>query len=148
MNKLGRILSFCVLIMILLSFVSVSITFLFNKLFIPIQELIIYLHSTVFMLGIVYAFHYDKHVRIDIFYQKYSSNKQKSVNQLGAIFLLLPFFSFIIYSSFNYVVSSWSKFESSSEVGGLPFVFGLKSLILLMPFSMIVYALYKLVRNK
>jgi len=148
MNKLGRILSFCVLIMIFLSFISVSITFLFNRLFIPIQELIIYLHSTVFMLGIVYAFHFDKHVRIDVFYQKYSLKKKTRINKFGAIFLLLPFFSFMIYSSFNYVASSWSKFESSSEVGGLPFVFGLKSLILLMPFSMIVYALYKLVRKK
>ena len=67
MKKLGQLLSYCVLLMVTLSFFSIAIHFIFNVIFIPIQELIIYLHSSVFMLGIVYAFHYDRHVRIDIF---------------------------------------------------------------------------------
>jgi len=144
MKKLSQILSYCVLLMVTLSFFSIAIHFIFNTIFIPIQEIIVYLHSTVFMLGIVYAFHHDKHVRIDIFYQNYSPKKQQLINRLGLIFLFIPFFTFMIYSSFDYVMASWSKLEKSPESGGLPFVFVLKSLLLLLPASMLLYALLNL----
>ena len=121
--------------------------YFFNKVFIPVQELIIYLHSSIFMLGIVYAFSEDKHVRIDIFYQAYSSRKKNKVNLLGLLLLLIPFFGFIFYISFDYVMASWSKFESSAESGGLPFVYGLKSLILILPISMLIYPLTILFRK-
>lgn len=147
MKNLGRFLSFCVLLMIALSFLSIATHFFFNHIFIPVQELIIYLHSTVFMLGIVYAFHYDKHVRIDIFYQNYSAEKKRLINKLGVFLLFVPFFAFIIFSCFEYVMASWSKFEGSPESGGLPFVFGLKSLLILLPSSMLVYALLNFRRN-
>jgi TRAP-type mannitol/chloroaromatic compound transport system permease small subunit len=147
MNKIGRFLSFCVLLMIALSFISITIHFFFNTIFTPVEELIIYLHSTVFMLGIVYAFHHDKHVRIDIYYQNYTPKKQHFINRLGLIFLFVPFFAFMIFSSFDYVMASWSKLEGSAESGGIPFVFGLKSLLLMLPGSMLLYALLNLRRK-
>jgi TRAP-type mannitol/chloroaromatic compound transport system permease small subunit len=147
MKKLGQLLSYCVLLMVALSFFSIVNHFIFNSIFTPIQELIIYLHSTIFMLGIVYAFHHDKHVRIDIFYQNYSQKKQRLINLLGLLFLFIPFFSFMIFSSFDYVMASWSKFEGSAESGGLPFVYGLKSLLLILPSSMLVYAMFDLRRK-
>jgi len=127
--------------MIALSFFTVVVHYFLNFIFIPVQELIIYLHSTIFMLGIVYAFSEDKHVRIDIFYQSYSTNKKKKVNLWGLVLLLFPFFVFIFYISLGYVLSSWSKLEGSPESGGLPFVYVLKSLILVLPVSMIVYSI-------
>jgi len=148
MNKLGNILAVLVLLMIGLSFSSVIIHLIFSLVLISIQELIIYLHSTVFMLGIVYAFHHDKHVRIDIFYQNHNANKKKKINLVGSMVLLIPFFIFIVYVSYGYVYSSWSKLEGSPESGGLPLVFVLKSLILILPLSMISYALFKIMRNK
>lgn len=141
MKKLSLLLSIFVLLMIALSFFTVVAHYFFNLIFIPVQELIIYLHSSVFMLGIVYAFSKDKHVRIDIFYQSYTNSKKKRINLLGLIFLLIPFFSFIFYISLDYVMASWSKLEGSAESGGLPFVYGLKTLILILPISMIVYSL-------
>lgn len=148
MKKLGQLLSVCVLLMIGLSFITVVIHYFFNQIFIPIQELIVYLHSTVFMLGIVYAFSYDKHVRIDIFYQNYSKTKQNKTNLWGTLLLLIPFFVFLFYACFDYVLASWSRLEGSAEPGGLPFVYGQKTLMLLLPISMIFYSLLLLKRNK
>jgi TRAP-type mannitol/chloroaromatic compound transport system permease small subunit len=147
MKKLGNLLGICILLLVALSFFTVAIHFFFNKVFISIQEIIIYLHSTAFMLGIVYAYHYDKHVRIDIFYQNFPDKKKRKVNTFGTLLLLLPFFLFILYVSYDYVYASWSKLEGSSESGGLPFVYGLKTLILIMPLSMLIYALIKLLRK-
>ena len=148
MNKLGNTLAVLVLLMIGLSFSSVITHLVFNRVYISVQELIIYLHSIVFMLGIVYTFHHDKHVRIDIFYQNYNIKRKNRVNLVGSVVLLVPFFIFITYASYGYVYSSWSKLEGSAESGGLPLVFILKSLILVLPLSMIGYWLYKIMRNK
>ncbi|VAW41701.1 hypothetical protein MNBD_GAMMA01-73 [hydrothermal vent metagenome] len=147
MKKLGFALGILILVMIVLSFISVAIRYTFNIVLISLQELIIYLHATVFMLGIVYTYHHDKHVRIDIFYQNYTPAKQKMINTFGTLFLLLPFFGFMFYASYNYVLSAWLKLESSPESGGLPFVYGLKTLLLIMPATMIVFATIKMLRK-
>lgn len=147
MKKLSQLLSLFVLLMITLSFITVVLNNVFNWIFIPFQELIIYLHSSVFMLGIVYAFSEDKHVRIDIFYQSYSSDKKNKVNLFGLMLLLVPFFVFIFYISFDYVTASWAKLEGSPESGGLPFVYGLKSLLLIMPISMLAFSLTQIFRK-
>lgn len=148
MKKLGDCLGYLILLLIFLSFLSVLINFLFNYVSIPLQDLLIYLHASCFMLGIVYAYHHDKHVRIDIFFQKFSLAKQNKVNKWGAVILLMPFFGFLCFISYNYVASSWLKFEGSAESGGLPFIYGLKTLMLIMPISMLVYASIKMFRKQ
>ena len=147
MKKFGCFLGLCTLLMVVISFLSVMTHYFFNIVSIPVQELIIYLHSTVFMLGIVYAYHHNKHVRIDIFYQNFDTAKQKMVDKIGTIVLLLPLFIFMFYVSFEYVSSSWSKMEGSAESGGLPFVYGLKTLILILPVLMISLSTYKIFRK-
>ena len=136
------------LLMIILSFMTITIHFFFNITSIATQELIIYLHSLTFMLGIIYAYSCDSHVRIDIFFQKFKKTKQAKINFFGTLFLLLPFFIFLLYTSLPYVISSWSRLESSSEPGGLPLVYILKSLLIIMPTMMIVYPLYNIFRKK
>ncbi len=147
MKKLGDSLSIGIIIMIGLSFLSVSLHVIFNTVSIALQEFIIYVHSTVFMLGIIYALHHDKHVRIDIFYQNYTNLKKYKVNKIGTIFLLIPLFIFMFSFSFNYVASSWSKLEGSAESGGLAFVYGLKTLLLILPVIIVIYSTYKLIRK-
>ena len=148
MKKFGFLLAIGILMMIGLSFSTVVLKNLFNYNSNTLQETIIYLHATIFMLGIIYAFWSDKHVRIDIFYQKFSRLKKNRVNLFGSLFLLLPFLIFIIYSSFSYVLTSWTIMEASSESGGLPFVYLLKSLILIMPIFLILLVIVRLVRVK
>lgn len=147
MKFFGYILGVLLLLMIVLSFFSVSMHFFFNRTSIATQEFIIYLHSFTFMLGIVYAFSCDSHVRIDIFFQKFKASKQAKINLIGTLLLLLPFFIFILYASLPYVTASWSRLEDSSEPGGLPFVYILKSLLIIMPGMMIIYPLFKVFRK-
>jgi len=148
MRTFGNFLSIGILLMVCLSFVAICLHTFFNFISIPMQELIVYLHSSVFMLGIAYAFFHDKHVRIDIFYQKKSTATKERINFFGTIFLLIPFFLFLFYSSYSYVISAWSKLEGSAEPGGLPFVYGLKSLLLILPVLLIATAIVSLWRKR
>lgn len=91
-----------------------------------------YLHALVFMGGAAYALLMDEHVRVDIFYREMSARKKAWVNLLGTLFFLLPVCGFLVWISFSYVERAWGLREASSEAGGLPFVYLLKSYIPLM----------------
>ncbi len=139
MEKYGAFLGWVTLLMVLFTFITVVSRNVFNVVWIPIQELAIYCHALALMMGIVYAWHHNKHVRVDLFYQGYSKLKKHRVNLIGTVFLMLPMMGFIIWSSWHYVIDAWLRLEGSSETGGLPLVFVFKTLLLLMPISMIGY---------
>lgn len=147
MKKLASFLSHLTIAMVILSFATVVLRYAFNVVIIPMQELILYLHAITFMLGIMYCFTKNRHVRIDVFHQKFSQSTQARVNMAGLLLLLIPMFAFMAYASFDYVQSSWLRFEGSAETGGLPFVYGLKTLLLIMPLGMIALALSRLIKK-
>jgi TRAP-type mannitol/chloroaromatic compound transport system permease small subunit len=102
------------------------------------QESVIYLHALVFMVAVAWAFQTDDHVRVDIFYRSNSSRYKNWVNLLGTLVFLVPFSLFLLIIGWNYVSASWETLEASREAGGLPLVYLLKSLILIMPALLLV----------
>ncbi|HAN52278.1 MAG TPA: permease, partial [Pseudomonas sp.] len=86
------------------------------------------------------------HVRVDIFYQKFSSRRQATVDGLGHLLFLLPVCLFIGWNSWDYVSNSWATREGSNESGGLKFVYLQKSIILLLVGSLTLQALSDLVK--
>ena len=141
MERWGLMLGWLTLLMILLSFITVISRNLFNVVWIPIQELALYCHAFALMLGMVYAWHHDRHVRVDVFYQGFSPRRQRLVNSLGTWLLLVPMMLFMVYACHQYVIDAWQRLEGSAETGGLPLVFVFKTLLLLMPISLLGYVL-------
>jgi TRAP-type mannitol/chloroaromatic compound transport system permease small subunit len=91
------------------------------------------LHATVFTVAAAWAFQTDDHVRVDIFYRDLSARHKNWVNLAGTLLFLVPFSLFLLFIGWHYVAASWATMESSREAGGLPLVFLLKSLILVLP---------------
>ncbi len=88
------------------------------------------MHGTLFMLGAGYTLLNDQHVRLDVFYRKWDGKRQALINLLGSMFLLLPFCGAVWWLSWPFVETSWAVRETSMEVSGLPFLFSLKTVIL------------------
>jgi len=130
---LGRGVSWLTLMMVLLTFGIVVLRYGFNQGWIWLQESVTYLHAIVFMVAAAWAYQTDDHVRVDIFYRGNSARYKNWVNLLGTIFFLIPFSVFLLVIGWDYVSASWSTMESSREAGGLPLVYILKSLILILP---------------
>lgn len=143
----GRLIAWLTLLMVLLSFAIVVLRYGFDLGWVAMQESVLYLHGVVFMLGAAYALKADGHVRVDIFYQKFSIRKKAWVNLLGSLFLLLPVCITIFMLSFDYVISSWEILEKSSEAGGLPLVYLNKSLLLLLTVTLSLQGLAEVLRN-
>ncbi len=146
-NGLGRAVSWLTLLMVLTTFVVVVLRYLFDSGWIALQESVIYLHSLVFMLAAAYTLNHDGHVRVDIFYQRFSIRQRAWVDCLGALFLLLPVSVFILCSSWHYVAESWAVLEGSRHSGGLPGLFLLKSLIVVMAVQLALQALAMFCKN-
>mgnify|MGYP003388029667 CR=1 FL=1 len=146
-EKVGKLIAWLTLAMVLLSFLIVVLRYGFNIGSIAMQESILYLHAFVFMLGAAYTLKHDGHVRVDIFYQKMSPKNKAFVDLFGALFLLLPVCIFILVISFDYVAQSWSIQEQSSEAGGLTIVYLNKTLLLLLPMTLIIQALCEVIRQ-
>lgn len=120
------------LLMGAITFAVVLFRYGFNLGAIAAQESVIYLHATAFMLGIPYTLKQDEHVRVDVFYSRLSTVGRARVNLLGHCLLLGPTALALLWLSLPYVAASWRVFEGSSEVGGIPAVFLLKTLIPVM----------------
>jgi len=143
----GRILAWLCLAMAALTALIVLLRYGFNIGSIAAQEAVIYMHGALFMLGAAYTLKEGGHVRVDIFYQRFSTRTQAWINGLGGIIFLLPLCAYILGISWSYVTESWAIRESSPEAGGIPAVFLLKSLVPLMAISLFCQGLAEVLRN-
>ncbi|MBA6413625.1 TRAP transporter small permease subunit [Parahaliea sp. F7430] len=143
----GRALAWLSIGMALLTTLVVILRYGFNIGSIASQEAITYMHGTLFMLGSAYTLRHGGHVRVDIFYRRFSAQSQAWINSLGGIIFLLPLCAFLFAISWNYVVESWSIRESSAETGGIPAIFLLKSLLPLMAACLFLQGLAETLRS-
>lgn len=146
-DALGRIIAWLTLVMVLLTFTIVVLRYGFNLGWVAMQESVLYFHGLVFMLGAGYTLKHDGHVRVDIFYQKFSVKQKAWVNFIGGLTLLLPVCLFILFISIDYVLAAWQIMERSSEAGGLPLVYLNKSLILALAITLICQGVAEILRN-
>ncbi|PSJ22810.1 C4-dicarboxylate ABC transporter permease [Halomonas sp. ND22Bw] len=144
---LGRGLSWLILLMMLVQFLIVVLRYAFSINSIPMQESVMYMHATVFMLAAGYTLRHGGHVRVDIFYRAMTAKRKALVDLLGTLFLLLPFMTFVILSSLGYVSKSWAILETSPDTGGIPGIFLLKTLIPVFAGLMILQGLVEASRN-
>jgi TRAP-type mannitol/chloroaromatic compound transport system permease small subunit len=144
---LGKLISWLTLLMVLLTFIIVVLRYGFNLGWIAMQESVLYFHGIVFMFGAAYTLKHNGHVRVDIFYQKFSSKQKAWVNLIGGLVLLMPVCLFIFFISLNYVLAAWQIMERSSEAGGLPLVYLNKTLILALAITMVFQGVAEVLRN-
>lgn len=143
----GRTVSWLSLFLVLVTFIIVVLRYVFDSGSIALQEITTYLHASIFLVGMAYTMQQDAHVRVDIFYTRCSKQTKAWIDLFGALFLLLPFMLFVSWVSWSYIADSWFVLEGSREAGGLPGVFLLKSLILVMTFLLSLQACTQIARN-
>ena len=128
-DRTGRAVAWLTFAMIVVTCVVVVLRYGFDTSAIMLQESVIYMHGMVFMLGLAYTARHDGHVRVDVLYGRMAPRARGIVNLAGHLVLTIPLCVTIFVTSLDYVASSWSVLEGSPEVGGIPAVFALKTLI-------------------
>lgn len=121
-------------LLVLVQFAVVVLRYAFGSSFVWMQEAVIYVHAALFMLAIGYAYLLDAHVRVDFFYGRWSERGKAWMDLAGVVLTVLPFCFLLVWASWGYVSVSFRMGEGPMQVGGLPLLPYLKSLILVMAF--------------
>ena len=115
----GGIASFLTALLVLLVVIDVLIRYLFSDSAAWVMELEWHLFALIFLFGAGYAFQHDRHVRVDLFYGRFSPKDKALVDLIGALVFLLPWSALLVYVGFNYAYESFLIDEGSPEANGL-----------------------------
>jgi TRAP-type mannitol/chloroaromatic compound transport system permease small subunit len=144
---LGKACAWLTLFLVLGTSVVVVLRYGFGIGATALQEAVLYAHALVFMGAAAWVLQCNGHVRVDIFYQKFSGRRQALVDGLGTLLFLLPVCLYLGWASWDYVGNSWATLEGSSESGGLKFVYLQKSIILVLVFSLVLQGIANLIKS-
>jgi len=128
---IGRLTALVLVLLTLLVVYDAFSRYLFHAGSIALQELEWHFFDVVILLGISYALKEGSHVRVDIFYASFSPRNKAIIDLLSQIFLILPFSFLVLYMGYDFVLQSFIQLEGSSDPGGLPYRYIVKSLMLL-----------------
>lgn len=128
-RAVARLICWLALAMVAVQFGIVVGRYVFGVNSISVQESVLYMHATLFMLGAGYTLLVDKHVRVDVFYAKAAPATRRRIDIFGHLFLLIPAMLALLYWSWPSVTNSWKILEGPISVGGIKAVFLMKSLI-------------------
>ena len=140
-HNIGRIGSWCSLLMVMAMLLVVVLRYGFQIGSISLQESITYLNCIIFTSGVAYTLKEDAHVRVDVMYSKLRIKSKALVDLLGTVVFLGLTAGFILWTSWDYVSVSWRIREGSAESSGLPYVYVLKTSILLIPVMLLMQGL-------
>lgn len=141
----GEIATFMNILLPFVILADVLMRYVLNISFPWLFELEWQMFGFIFLLGTAQTYLLNKHVRVDLFYNKWGSGKRRTIDIVGNVIFLIPFCLVGVYYSARYAMNSWEIMEGSPDPGGLPFRFIIKSMIPLMFLLLLTQALSNLI---
>ncbi len=145
-STIGRAAAWLALAVVLVQFALVVGRYVFAFGSIRLTEAVTYGHATLIMLAAAWTLKAGGHVRVDVFYAHAGARTRALIDLAGSLLLLLPFMLVLLWLSAPYAARSWAILEGSQEVGGLPLVFLLKTLLPLFALLMASQGLAQAIR--
>ncbi len=118
-ERIGRVILWLVLAMVLISAANAVSRYLLNMSSNAWLELQWYLFAIVFLLCAGYALLHNEHIRIDVVSSHLSRRTQVWIDVFGTILFLFPVAGIIMWLSWPIFVNAWVSGEMSSNAGGL-----------------------------
>ena len=128
-ERVGAGVAWLTTVLVLVVCCDVFMRYVLQNSWVAMQELEWHLFALIFLLGAGYSLKHDKHVRVDVFYSRFSPQMQAWVNLVGCVLFLIPFCVLVIWSSQNFVMNAFRFGETSPDPGGLPYRWVLKAAI-------------------
>lgn len=129
-RAVGEVLSWLALVCVLVCFTVVVQRYFFHTSVLWMQDLYVWASGAMFTGVAGFALLRDDHVRVDIFYRPASLRRKAMADLFGVVVFLLPFIYVVFAYGYPAIARSWSYSEASSNIGGMPGLFVLKSFIL------------------
>jgi len=142
----GLIAAVLVVALSLLVAYDAGMRYLFSAGSIALQEVEWHLFDIVFLLGLSYALKHDKHVRVDIFFERYSHDTKAIVQILSMLLLVIPFSLLFVSDAFDMAYQSFLQHEVSPDPGGLGSRWVIKAVLVLAFVLLILQAVSEVLK--
>jgi len=142
----GLFAAILVVILSLLVAYDAAMRYLFSAGSIALQEIEWHLFDVIFLLGLTYALKHDKHVRVDIFFERYSNQTKAIVQILSMLLLVIPFSLVFLGDAMDMLTQSYLQNEISSDPGGLTHRYVIKGVLVLAFVLLIIQALSEVLK--
>lgn len=126
---IGKAAGYLNLMLIAVIVIDVALRTIFSLTGAWVIELEWHLFAVIFLLGIPYAMQHDRHVRVDLFYEKFTHKDKRLVNLLGTIIFLLPWAVVLLLTGWHYASEAFVMNEGSPNPNGIPYFFPIKAMI-------------------
>lgn len=126
----GQLLSWLALGCVVVCFAVVVQRYFFDISILWMQDLYVWLSGAMFTGVAGFALLRNDHVRVDIFYAPAAVRRKAIADLAGVVVFLIPFVTIVLIYGWPYVARSWRLYEASSNVGGMPGFFVLKSFVI------------------
>jgi TRAP-type mannitol/chloroaromatic compound transport system permease small subunit len=128
-EAVGRAVSWLTTALVLLVCIDVFFRYLLDRTANWVMELEWHLFSVIFLLGAAYTLKHDKHVRVDLFYDRFSPRDKALVDLVGSLLFLLPWSALLVWVGTAYAWEAFRGGEVSPNPGGLPLFWPIKAMI-------------------
>jgi TRAP-type mannitol/chloroaromatic compound transport system permease small subunit len=118
-ERVGRVVYWLVLIVVLISAANATVRKIFNYSSNAYLEIQWYLFSVIFLFGAGYTLLRNEHVRIDIIQGRLSPRAQNWIDVVGIVLFLMPMSLIIMWLSWPLFMDSLARHEVSTNAGGL-----------------------------
>ena len=118
-ERIGRLVYWLVLIVVLISAANAVVRKTFNYSSNAYLEIQWYLFSVIFLFGAGYTLLRNDHVRIDIIAGRLSARAQNWIDVFGIVLFLWPMSIVIMWLSWPLFLDSFARNEVSTNAGGL-----------------------------
>jgi TRAP-type mannitol/chloroaromatic compound transport system permease small subunit len=134
----GKAVSWLVLVLTVMLGYEIVMRYLFNAPTKWAFDMSYMLGGSYFMLGEAYTLYKKGHVRIDIFYSRFSDRSRAWIDAVFYIFLFFPLWGGLLYALIPYVYLSWETGERSMQGYWMPVIYPFKTV---MPVAIFLFLL-------
>lgn len=119
-TRAGKLASWLVVAIILLICIDVTFRYLLDATQVWIIELEWHMFGLLLLFCGGWTWLEDKHVRVDVFYNRFSSRLANRLDVTGHLLLAIPWLIVVVYTSIVYASYALEWNERSPDPGGLP----------------------------
>lgn len=143
----ARVAKWLFLILALIIFYEVFMRYIFNSPTIWVYDLSYMLNGSAFVLGMGYTLLMKKHVRVDVFFNKFKKRTQSLLNMIFTILLFYPTFGILLYKLIPWVLASWATQEKATGSFWMPPIYPLKTILLLAVILLILQGISEFIKD-
>lgn len=143
----GKAASWLVLILTAVLGYEVLLRYAFNAPTKWVFDISYMLGGSYFLLGEAYTLLKGRHVRIDIFYGRFSTRNKALVDIIFYLLFFFPLWGVLLYLLIPYVYLSWTIGERSMQGYWMPFIYPFKTVMPIGIFLFLLQGIAEFIRS-